>query len=402
MQPLNYAAAQHATHKDEDIACVMQENTSAVFGVFDGHGGRRAAELCVESLCPALLSHGRSGFPNDAVVDEFWRADKTLGVNGVHDGTTATCLLVDGSKKVRLSCTLLWCGDTRAVAVDMLHAPPHQSAVVATTSAHTPEDPDETRRLNLEWAVRDEVQAKRDHWAAGTSANNGAAVAPAAPAPSQPTRRPGTAFVSSLDAIPSGDDLDAVTEFAPPPEQPAPPSIAGRPAGLAIERPVDGEADGPADEPSAWTPASVGSSVGKSPWTMSPWPKSTSHSARGWRRSPRFGPRQTSSDTAHSSCSNAGGARAATPGSPISEASLGMPSPSSAALRPSLSELRAAVTTLGLDVDENELRMLRRALEREAAIRRVEALSSIVRGQSRLGSRFGHGVGPTTVMAFRR
>lgn len=316
--PPPYGVAQASSRKDEDIAAVLHSrDPHSIFGVFDGHGGKRAAEHCVEQLCPALMSHGPA-VADSQIIDDFWQSDQKLGTSGIEDGSTATCLLVDGTAPGELSCALVWVGDSSAIVVDMLHAGAHSSAIVAESSDHKPDHPSEARRLQIEWDVREHIQMTRrttassplethDHHATN---GNGATTATAAAATADGAVHDASIHNSNAAADPSADTIP-------------PPTLVGAPAMITVP-----------------TSPSLALRVGAA--TL---------------------------DTAGSGGSDL----SSIPSPPLSSSSQLVHQPlSSAALRPSVQELEAAISKLNLHVEPRELGLLRRALGREAAMRRFE------------------------------
>jgi len=149
--------AHAVTSKDEDTHAVLHSAGTSLFAIYDGHGGKQAAEHCREKLSPALIALAPD-FEEAAIADAFWAADASLGKDNVLDGTTATVLLVshggDGSATSKARCVLAWVGDSSALVVDMLAPGHHKAAVSHTTSDHHVKSPSEVARLEQEWAVR--------------------------------------------------------------------------------------------------------------------------------------------------------------------------------------------------------------------------------------------------------
>lgn len=119
------------------------DRTCCLYGVFDGHGGSRAAEFCVKHLVNNLVSDPH--FPNNpgrALTNAFMDTDAAFleVARSCHppldDGTTAVAALVIGDH--------LWvanAGDSRAVLVQQ------EGHVVAMSEDHKPNRPDETARI---------------------------------------------------------------------------------------------------------------------------------------------------------------------------------------------------------------------------------------------------------------
>ena len=149
--------AHAVTSKDEDAHAVLSSECAMLFGIFDGHGGKRAAHHCRDSMSPSLLVLAPD-MSEKAVADTFWAADAAMGQEIV-DGTTATVLLVSKVSS-SLACLLAWVGDSTAVSVDML-CQSHKDAVTYVTPDHKVTSIAEVARLNQEWAVRNHLHAQR-------------------------------------------------------------------------------------------------------------------------------------------------------------------------------------------------------------------------------------------------
>ena len=83
--------AQKSTSKAEDVCAVTITNDASIAAVFDGHGGKIAAERCKNELVPTLLEVAHSDSSDidaAAIVDAFWDMDKRVGSDGADDGTT--------------------------------------------------------------------------------------------------------------------------------------------------------------------------------------------------------------------------------------------------------------------------------------------------------------------------
>ena len=103
---VGFGHAQRSTHKAEDTwRAVLPERRDdgslppAGFSVFDGHGGKAAAEACCKGLLDKLLA---SSAPRDAevIAATFWEVDERLGRRGVTAGTTASVLLVEDHQDI--------------------------------------------------------------------------------------------------------------------------------------------------------------------------------------------------------------------------------------------------------------------------------------------------------------
>lgn len=154
--------AHAVTSKDEDTHAVLHSAGTSLFAIYDGHGGKQAAEHCREKLSPALIALAPD-FEEAAIADAFWAADASLGKDNVLDGTTATVLLVShgggGGTTSNARCVLAWVGDSSALVVDMLAPGLHKAAVSHVTLDHHVKSPSEVARLEQEWAVRKHLRA---------------------------------------------------------------------------------------------------------------------------------------------------------------------------------------------------------------------------------------------------
>lgn len=117
--------------------------TASLYGVFDGHGGPRAAEFCVKHLTANLLTD--PAFPSNpsrALTNAFLATDNGfLETARAHyppldDGTTAVVALVIGDM-VHVANA----GDSRAVLVQ------HRGRAVPLSDDHKPNRPDESARI---------------------------------------------------------------------------------------------------------------------------------------------------------------------------------------------------------------------------------------------------------------
>jgi len=108
------------------------------FGVFDGHGGDKASQYCVDWLS-SYVRHNES-FPYDlgfAMKKSFTAIDDDFIGTGYPDGTTACAVSLVGGRRVVCANT----GDSRAIIVRK------DGSVVRLSRDHKPGMPDETRRI---------------------------------------------------------------------------------------------------------------------------------------------------------------------------------------------------------------------------------------------------------------
>ena len=132
------ASQMGARKKDEDRtrvgACRVGERTFLYFGLYDGHGGKGAADLCAAELHDVAAKRAaeeakRAPEKRAAecleswLVAACWELDDRLGSLAVDSGTTATCLFVDADSSDG-SCLLAWVGDSCAYRFDMLAGAP--------------------------------------------------------------------------------------------------------------------------------------------------------------------------------------------------------------------------------------------------------------------------------------
>ena len=153
-----------STSKAEDVCAVTITKDVSIAAVFDGHGGKIAAERCKNELVPTLLEIAHSdssAFDAAAIVDAFWDMDKRIGMDGIDDGTTVTVFLVrlNGEK---LKCLVAWAGDSTSLVVDMT-AKTEAGALVpgSTTADHVPSNKSEVHRLQLQWVLREQIEQDR-------------------------------------------------------------------------------------------------------------------------------------------------------------------------------------------------------------------------------------------------
>lgn len=118
----------------EDHHSVIYDDAYALWGVFDGHGGRAAARHAAREL-PALL--GASSFKEGAIRDAFLTVDAAFDdPKHAKSGSTATVVAVVGESLVVANV-----GDSRAVAVTA------DGAVVVLTRDHVASNKTEARRI---------------------------------------------------------------------------------------------------------------------------------------------------------------------------------------------------------------------------------------------------------------
>ena len=135
--------AQKSTSKAEDVCAVTITEDVSIAAVFDGHGGKIAAERCKNELVPTLLEiahRGSSAIDDAAIADACWGMDESIGLDGDDDGTTLAALIVE-QKKEKLEGLVAWAGDSTALSVDMTAKTAAGSHVPGSTTAnHVPDN----------------------------------------------------------------------------------------------------------------------------------------------------------------------------------------------------------------------------------------------------------------------
>lgn len=109
------------------------------FGVFDGHGGDKASQYCVDWLSSYVRYD--EAFPYDlgfSMKKAFTAIDDDFVETGNPDGTTACAVSLVGGR--RIVCANA--GDSRAIIVRK------DGSVVRLSRDHKPGMPDETQRIN--------------------------------------------------------------------------------------------------------------------------------------------------------------------------------------------------------------------------------------------------------------
>jgi hypothetical protein len=161
-----YAKANQESKKGEDAAAAIlpKDSAPAAFAIFDGHSGKKTAQVCSETICqrlmekvgmpppprcrvaalPCCLNRPRQrrhvhrpclvstldvrgqqageGFTPKAIKDVLWAVDEEIGTTGAKDGATAQLLLVEKLPNGNLKGTFAWCGDSSAVVADTVRS----------------------------------------------------------------------------------------------------------------------------------------------------------------------------------------------------------------------------------------------------------------------------------------
>ena len=166
------ASQMGARKKDEDRtrvgACRVGERTFLYFGLYDGHGGKGAADLCAAELHDVAAKRAAEEAKRapekraaecleSGLVAACWELDDRLGSLAVDSGTTATCLFVDADSSDG-SCLLAWVGDSCAYRFDMLAGSPGRAPRGRlSTTQHNPSNAAEVSRMRAEWGARREL-----------------------------------------------------------------------------------------------------------------------------------------------------------------------------------------------------------------------------------------------------
>jgi len=117
---------------------------NAFFGVFDGHGGHRAAEFCAQQLHQILIKENWEKSPESALENGFQELDESwlnlATSNGYDDGTTALCCLIQEGMMFVANV-----GDSRAVLC-------HNEKAIEMSEDHKPIRQDEKKEnRSIRW-----------------------------------------------------------------------------------------------------------------------------------------------------------------------------------------------------------------------------------------------------------
>ena len=108
-------------------------------GVFDGHGGDKASQFCVDWMSSYVRSD--AAYPHDlgyAMKNAFTTVDKDFVNSGHPDGSTSCAVTIVGGRRVVCANA----GDSRAIVVR------RDGSIVRLSRDHKPGIPDETRRIS--------------------------------------------------------------------------------------------------------------------------------------------------------------------------------------------------------------------------------------------------------------
>ena len=119
----------------------LKTDKCSLYGVFDGHGGYKAADFCKQHLLGDIMSH--SSFisdPKEALIQSFCHTDSkfsdTAKQYSLNDGSTAVVAMVRDNH--------IWvanCGDSRCILIQ------RGPKAVALSIDHKPDRPDELARI---------------------------------------------------------------------------------------------------------------------------------------------------------------------------------------------------------------------------------------------------------------
>jgi protein phosphatase 2C family protein 2/3 len=135
--------------------------STAIFAVFDGHGGAKASRFCEKKFVSFLEKTKAYKTDKTAALSEaFIKCDKKYIEKVEDDGCTAVVVLVTGDNRLHVA----WAGDSRAILIPASAQP---SGVHALTSDHKPEHEKEKKRIEASGheVIRDTIvqHGKRVH-----------------------------------------------------------------------------------------------------------------------------------------------------------------------------------------------------------------------------------------------
>jgi serine/threonine protein phosphatase PrpC len=123
----------------EDVSVVLQDKPvpgAQLFALFDGHGGREAAEFAAENLPAAITEKvNEKGDVEASYITAFTQLQNEMASWCVYVGTTAVVAVIDGT-----SLTVANVGDSRAVIC-------REGKAVRLTVDHKPDVPEEVQRI---------------------------------------------------------------------------------------------------------------------------------------------------------------------------------------------------------------------------------------------------------------
>uniref|UniRef100_A0A7S1G7D5 PPM-type phosphatase domain-containing protein n=1 Tax=Bicosoecida sp. CB-2014 TaxID=1486930 RepID=A0A7S1G7D5_9STRA len=126
-----------------EVGMLNGREGDSLYAVFDGHGGPRASEFCVERVPRNLLNsrYFAEGNIEHALVDAFTRTDDEFMMQAraecLDDGTTAIAACVRNGNEIFVANA----GDSRGIVVQ------RQGKVFAVSDDHKPNRPDEMARI---------------------------------------------------------------------------------------------------------------------------------------------------------------------------------------------------------------------------------------------------------------
>jgi len=114
--------------------------TQGFFAVYDGHGGKKAADYVKTNLHENILKDMKSNTTTDALNSAFLSTDRTLKSLGEKSGCTAAVAIITKKENSRLLYSAN-CGDARIVLCKNKHG-------IRLTKDHKASDPDESARID--------------------------------------------------------------------------------------------------------------------------------------------------------------------------------------------------------------------------------------------------------------
>jgi serine/threonine protein phosphatase PrpC len=140
-----------------ELALPFDANT-AIFAVFDGHGGSKASRFCEKKFVSFLeKTKAYASDKSAALTEAFIKCDKKYIERVEDDGCTALVVLLTADNHLYVA----HAGDSRAILI------PSAGDVIALTADHKPEQPKEKKRIEAAGheVVRDTIvqHGKRVH-----------------------------------------------------------------------------------------------------------------------------------------------------------------------------------------------------------------------------------------------
>lgn len=120
----------------EDAHAHIVKNNQAFFGIFDGHGGNKAAEIAAKKLPEYFFNTIPNNPIQKALVQAFEKTDAQIGKE-TDSGTTALVAYINIEDKTGY---FAWAGDSRGLVI-------RNSKIIAATQDHKPDSPHEQARI---------------------------------------------------------------------------------------------------------------------------------------------------------------------------------------------------------------------------------------------------------------